>query len=359
MKVAVFGASVSEQRVNHKTKEVTGYVQMLRDRHQAAMGVGEIRQIVYAGNRLSDGGLARLPEVEAYAPDICIFEPLIEDSRRGARPSEAEYRLVYRRLVAKGILPITLMLPIPKVRKASKSADYQKISGICRSYDLPIIDVTIPDDVDLEAGFNGVHTRSPGAALYAEQVHAGLMPFLDSARRQDIIAKAHPKTVASRVPAFMRTLGSPTGMAPKIRGVEMELTLGPAPNARENGPARSQCKLRLVQQHRIGTFSPVILTKAVSRSTGTLADEVSVSVWDDFCHFTRTSFMTSGDLTLPVDASYRISLGIIDKDPDYASCRRGQMDWPAANARQLQPTGPLFVISDTPFEARILRCDPA
>lgn len=68
MKIAVFGASVSHQTKNHTTGAITGYAEALRRDHAAALGAAEIRQITYAGNRLSDGGLLRLADVVLEHP---------------------------------------------------------------------------------------------------------------------------------------------------------------------------------------------------------------------------------------------------------------------------------------------------
>lgn len=359
MKIAILGSSVSKQTRHHESKAVTGYVQVLRDTYQAGMGISEIRQITYAGNRLSDGGLARLTEVLAYAPDICIFEPLIEDSRRGTLATEAELNMVYRRLLNAGILPVTLLLPNPKLRQASRSTEYNKLTRICSTLELPVVDISIPEDIDLVAGFNGVHTRAPGAAFYARTLHKALLPCLDPHWRQAVVAKAGAKARTLPKEAFLRRLGCPGGMPPKTRGVVLDLTLGPTSKHNQNGRKPGQGTVRLVQEHMIGTFSPVIQTRAVVQDTGALADNIRTSVWDDYCHFDRDSFVTSGDLSLAVNTTYQITLSMIDEDPDYASCRRAKTDWPAASARYLHPLGPLFVISDTAFTAQVQRYDPA
>ena len=62
MKLAIFGASVSAQGLNHATKEVTGYAEVLRRDYAARLGLSEVRQITYAGNRASDA--------EIYAAQI-------------------------------------------------------------------------------------------------------------------------------------------------------------------------------------------------------------------------------------------------------------------------------------------------
>lgn len=354
MKVAVFGASVSAQRQNHKTGEVTGYAEVFRRSHQASLGLQDIRQITYAGNRLSDGGLACLPDILTYAPDICVFEPLIEDARRGAPTTEAEFRMIYRRLLAAGILPVTLMLPNPRFRVASQAHYYPMLVRICRDYGLPVIDAGIPPQMDLSAGFNGVHTRAPGAAFYAQMLRDGLQPLLNAAHRLALVAQALPKAKAAPRQSFMRRLGCRSGMPEKTCGLLLDLTLAPPPR-----DGQTMARVRLVQPHLIGAFSPVITTRAIDLTNSRPANAVTVSVWDDYCHYTRASFMTSGDLRLPPDRSYQITLGVTDKDPDYASCRRPVANWPMPSARHLQPQGPLFVMSDTPFTARVVRYDSA
>ncbi len=345
MKLAIFGASVSLQTRNHVTKEITGYVPVLQRDHQKALGLSVIQQICYEGNRLSDGGLARLVDVEAWKPDICLFEPQIEDTRRGTDASEGEFRMVYRRLLDRGILPVTLLLPTPHWYRAGRGKYFQLLTRICKEYALPVIAIDIPENMPLDTHFNGVHTRLPGAEFYAAQVATGLAPLMqDTKARENILKQAAQRAQSRPVQARMRTIGCPGGPPARCSGLSLTAEL------KGHGMAR----IRLVQKQQIGMFSPVITTSVRNLDSGEDIAPLTLSVWDDYCHYDRISFVTSGDIILPAGAAYRIEMRCTEQDPDYATCRREVANWPDAAERHLRPRGPLFGISDTGFEFRNL-----
>ena len=181
MKLAIFGASVSAQGLNHATKEVTGYAEVLRRDYAARLGLSEVRQITYAGNRASDAGLIRLEQVVSYAPKVCLFEPLIEDMNRGTQASDAEIEYIYRRLLNAGILPVTLMLPNPVRRVPDARPEYPRYKAVCDKLGLPVIRIDLTGVEGIEDKFNGPHTRKAGAEIYAAQIAGELAALGDPA----------------------------------------------------------------------------------------------------------------------------------------------------------------------------------
>jgi lysophospholipase L1-like esterase len=341
MKVAIYGASVSEQTKNHKTGLITGYAEVLRQDHQAELDISEIRQITYAGNRLSDGGLVQLDKVVKYAPDICIFEPLIEDSRRGALPTGLDIRYVYRRLLSAGILPVTVLLPIPKKREVVYNSYNKLFSDICAEYKLPVIEVTLKGVKDLDAKFTGVHTHHAGAKIYAAQIAAGLKSLENISQ---IVTTATSVAEAVRMPMRIKRLGGPGGGAPqRIKGVNLTLQL------EGEGPVR----VRIVQAQEVGKFSPVVDLTATPADHTETVQQVK-SVWDVFCHYSRQSVAVLGDLELQRGVPYTITVQISAQDPAYSDCLHDVAHWPPPEERHMRPQGLLYVITQAPFSSEII-----
>lgn len=126
-KIAVLGASLSAQTVNHKTGELTGYVEAFRRMSEVELGLPSenIIQFAYGGNRLSDAGLIRLEEVIAEKPSVCIVEPIVEDVSRGSEAGEAEYLHVFNKLVSNNILPLVLCVPLPLTDPITETQRYK------------------------------------------------------------------------------------------------------------------------------------------------------------------------------------------------------------------------------------------
>lgn len=337
MKIAIFGASVSHQTVNYATGEVTGYAEVLRREHAAELGVTEIRQITYPGNRLSDGGLVRLADVVAWKPDICLFEPLIEDGSRGKISLEAEKRYAYGALLEAGILPVTLLLPDPLRHPARALPHYDQFIGISRQYGLPVIEIDISGAADPESKFNGVHTRLEGARLYARQIVAGLQSLGDPRR---LAAEALERASDGGRPEMMVTPLCLAPNAPK-RIKKLELSLA----SHHSVPVT----IRVVQPQNIGMFSPII-DLVLMRDGGQICSE-TLSVWDAFCHYTRFSYVMLANSVLEQPGHYILSLQVSELLPDYAICRRPVEDWPAV--RYLEPTNAPVLITSKYVSAKI------
>lgn len=329
--VIVFGASVSAQSFNHNTGELTGYVEALKSKSIAGYELNTIERRVYPGNRLSDGGLIRLSEVLALQPDVCFFEPMVEDRSRGGNVSDSELLFVYASLVHAGILPITILLPLPQQRHPSKNTLYRRVNQICRKFNLPTISVDLTDIENLESYISsGPHTNEAGAHLYADQIAAELRDLGDP---DSLMKQVGRLPSPHEVPVSVQAVSA--GRAPQTDGV---ISIGLTNNSEQ------EATVRLVQRQRIGPWSPVI--KISSASMGSKEPHRFVSIWDPYCHHERDSFVNLASVSVPKGQTLDVCISKTDKDPDYASCRREVDAWPPAQDRHLKPLGPLYVISN-------------
>lgn len=339
LKIAVLGASVSAQNINHTTKEPTGYVEVLRREHMQALGAAEIPQITYPGSRASDGGLVRISDVVAYAPDICIFEPLIEDGSRGVRISPDEILHIYRQLIDAGILPFTVMLPNPATRTAKQWQEYNKYRKVCRSFDLPVIEVDISKTTALEEKFNNIHTRHPGAQIYARQIADALTALGDPKAR---LAQVLPITIEPEQQIYIEHLPHDPALG-AVGEIQIELSFEQAADA----------QFRLVQHQTIGPFSPVLDVTLSGKASPTEPEWPQLwtgqtSVWDPYCHYARPSYVSLCNLSNEGHPIVDLHLTLSAQDPDYAKSRRDDIKWPAADGRSLRPLGPMVIISTRP-----------
>lgn len=344
LKIAVLGASVSAQNINHTTKEPTGYVEVLRREYIQHLGATEIPQITYPGNRASDGGLLRVRDVVAYAPDICIFEPLIEDGSRGVRISTAEILYIYTQLINAGILPFTVMLPNPATRSAKQWQEYNKYKQVCNSFNLPVLEIDISATTALEEKFNSIHTLLPGAQIYARQIADALTTLGNPQAR---LAQVYPIKTDQDQQTYVEVLPHTPASGP-VREIHLELLF----------EQDADTSFRLVQQQTIGPYSPLLDVALSGKATGQENDwhpisKDKISVWDPYCHYERPSYVSLCNLSNGGYKMANLHLEVSAQSPDYSKCRRDEVQWPTAGDRTLRPLGPMVLVSNHPVGVSI------
>lgn len=340
--MAVLGASVSAQTIRHDTRELTGYVEALRRHHLDELGLAEIVQFSYSGNRISDGGIILLDRVIRSGCEICLVEPLVEDDTRGSDPTEEEASHVYRSLIDAGILPITLFLPRPRNGTARVWPTYGLLEGVCARFGVPLIELAL-DDPQVQADFSvyfsdAIHTRARGAELYASRIAEKLLALgdLDELRRN------------LRLPAGLGTSTRLASLDPpdfgKVRRLGVRVT-----NRSDETRA-----YRVIQLQKVGPHSPLVEIRARSHSldpaapAGISRDDTAArfSVWDLHCHYVRSSFVTLVKREIAARSIVDLDLAVSAEDPDYAACRREGFEFPPAGDRYLLPLGEIHLISD-------------
>ena len=344
MKLAVFGASVSNQNTNREG-EVTGYSEVFRRQHASRLGVTAFQRICYTGNRLSDAGLIRLNELCDFAPDICVFEPLIEDGRRGIHATETELRFIYRQMLMANILPVSFLLPVPQRRSIEKLPNTTKVRKICEALELPMIvpDISALSDDEIARAFRDIHTRPEGAAIYAEALAQSLETVLP--RRHDILTRAQELVRGWDKPAriYRRELGPGKRPGSPLHRVSVEI----------DNTGEKPAGVKIVHRQIVGPHAPVVGTQASGNAKIREGFE-KVSVWDPYSHYDRETFVLLTAGTVAPGATGRFDITVLDEDPDYATCRREDVRWPPAAERCMITAGTVFVLSSQPFTARSL-----
>tara|TARA_Y100001970_G_scaffold122281_1_gene151587 strand:+ start:12398 stop:13492 length:1095 start_codon:yes stop_codon:yes gene_type:complete len=331
--IAVLGASLSAQTVNHKTGELTGYVEAFRQRckKEFALPPEQVIQFAYGGNRLSDAGLIRLEEVIEAKPSICIVEPIVEDVSRGSEADEAEYLYVFKKLIANNILPVVFCVPLPLIVNVRQTQRYKACRKLCEQYQIPILTVDLDDAVDSGVVFDGLHTRSEGAIFVANALFEFMreLPIKQSLKRLQSLKSLPPSSFA-----FKRV---DTGQGRPWRSLQFAFHV------------EKPFRLKVLQRQNIGPFSPVLNVSTIDPKTNVVSSTKKVSVWDRYCYYQRSSFVVLCDLELSGESGV-IKIEVANDAPDYKKCSKFSGTWPSENERRLEPISPLFMLANCQIE---------
>ncbi|WP_255454752.1 glycosyltransferase [Parasphingopyxis sp. CP4] len=335
----VFGASLTGQGVRHDSGEALGYVEFLKRKHAANVNSrsANIKRFCYPGNRLSDGGMIALDHVISEKPDICILELAVENQAVGRLATHEEVSLIYSRLLDNGILPVTFLVPLPIGRKPEKLPNFTAAVEICEQHGLPILIADTQQIAASGAEFNDVHTTAESGEKLADQ----LADFLSALPFDDLKRQFRNYNIPQS------TLKSQRLSMPSHKDLE-RICIRIEP--RDDQPFR----FRIVQRHEIGPHSPVLDVRTLDDdNAGDGWERHSVSVWDQYCHYSRKSYVT----LLPDDREYRgavsVEISIASDSPDYSRCRRSVESWPAPEELSLRPIGAIYILADSEFCATI------
>lgn len=193
MKIAIFGASVSEQTVKHDDQTITGYVNYLDKKIQALELNYDIHRITAGSCGIKDAGLALIDDVVNLNPDICILEWCTSGETNCTYDNISS---IYNKLTSNNILPINLVLPRSD-RDQTQTDVYKYTKEISNKYDLPFWDLSEQVDRTLIELIlrDSVHTNHIGAKLYSEFITFQLIKLgLQSIPVVESQIKLHRKT---------------------------------------------------------------------------------------------------------------------------------------------------------------------
>lgn len=326
-RIAVLGASLSAQTVNHKSGELTGYVEAFRRSFCKRLGVNpeNIVQFAYGGNRLSDAGIIRLEDVIKFRPTICLIEPIVEDTSRGRDATDIEVEYVLRRLIEESILPVVFCVPLPLSLKVTSSERYKRCLTVCEKMGVPIKEVDLSPAVSRGLTFNGLHTVRETAEFLASE----LWNFLSGI---DINKALKGLRYTKSIEPLLSIERIAQEMNNAWESVQIDF------NAESDG------HLILIQKQNIGPFSPV-LEVTVKDELNRMVQTSQVSVWDRFCYYQRSSYVTLCDVSLKKNNGSIVVQMSESATPDYQSCPKLKGKLPAIDQLRLDPIGPFFVIS--------------
>lgn len=339
MRVAVLGASVSAQSVHHKTRAVTGYVEVLRREHARTLGIRELRGFTFAGNRLSDGGLIQAQAAAAWAPELCIVEPLVEDTTRGQSADEQEVNFVYETLLRAGVAPVALFMANAQHPTPNAAPSFALHQRVCQRLGVPIVALDLREVPDRATLFEGVHTTPPGARYVA-----------------GVLADA----LSRQTPGWTSRLVAEKALAPQP---EVSVTRLPVPARTSVTRVVLHCEradegdlgVRVVQPQRIGPHSPVLdLAWEIGPQGQAGRETQQLSVWDPYCHYERSSYVVLCPRRALAGREAVLTITRSETPPDYTRCRRPVEAWPAPQELALRPTGDLHVISRGGVSVKLL-----
>lgn len=324
MKVAVLGASLSAQTVDHKSGDITGYCEVLRRDHLEQLGITELRQFTYPGNRLSDAGYILLQKVLEWRPEFCLIEPLVEDFSRGKNASAEEIVYFYAKLLANGIMPITLFCPHPSTGDSTPWPARRDFFSFLITYDLPIVDLIMPPAAEAPELFRGVHTTPAGARELARLIAAEFTNVLGRCDK-------HSKKIAT---PDITVMHFPAPQPEKLLRLELEVQIN-----------EDVSWLKLLQLQQVGPHSPVveISINECTKTTSTSAS-YSLSIWDPYCYYARESYVPLCDLKELRAGVWKLIVSVSPTPPNRDKCRRKDIEWPHDNTLCMRPRGDLHLV---------------
>jgi hypothetical protein len=203
---------------------------------------------------------------------------------------------------------------------------------------LPQIEIDLgPLTNEADDRFTGLHTRLPGAELYAEAIVRGLLAIDNN---EEVTRRAMVAAATLRQELHHVKLVPPARET--VTSVELRL--------RPRVPGKYS--FRVIQPHQVGPFSPMLAV--VVREPGTHGDSLR-SLWDPYCYFDRQTYAVLDDRTVEEGGICTLSIQASAEDPHYGSSRRPLERWPDATHRRIRPAGPIKVFSTVPLAVELLR----
>lgn len=330
-KIAFLGASVTAQTYSRTTGELTGYVEAFKNNHSSALGFEEVIVHSYPGNRLADAGLILAKKILRQKPDIVILELTIEDVSRGLDFDDRHLSHLYRIFVSKRILPVFLALPKPNGIAPYGNPAYERVKKFADANNLPLCVIEFPDDIERSEYYRDTcHTTTAGADFYANS----LARFLDG----PVVKNWKYTKVDPRAFRFI---------VRKARGAKFHHFKSII--IQNITPTEGRGTLYIIQQQKIGSFSPVVDIE-VTMASGESIDR-ELSIWDPYCHYPRDSHVTL--IELDQKNFEKIVIQVSPRLPNYA-ISRGDFDYTTAQKnRYMSSDQPFWLISDYPVELTI------
>jgi len=328
MKIGFIGASVTAQDFNYQTKEVVGYREILSLKLRLNLNLMCFKNFSYPGNRLSDAGLVKLQEVIESKPDICLVEPLIEDSTRGVEATMDEIYYFYATLLTNNIYPVTIFLPNPKSGHCRDWINYDNLKNINIELNIPIIELDFQEPID-STYVNGVHTTNKGAILYGEEIYNQFYSIVKNG-----IPKCElPKKTSDNV--FVTRLAGTSNN---------EILLGKV-------LLQGQGNIKIVQKSKIGPHTPVLKYTIGNKSLSTGNE---VCLWDPYCHYVRGAYSILLPKIKLSNSPLELIFSISNTLPDYVKCRRDGIIWPGSSELYLSPLQDAYIISDNKIKVSLI-----
>jgi hypothetical protein len=327
MKIAVLGASLSAQTTNHKDGEVTGYVEAFRREYSSEYKLQpqDITQFAYGGNRLSDAGLIQLEALINSRPDLCIVEPIVEDTSRGREANEQDYLYVFKRLIENNIVPIVFCVPLPLTADILKSRRFVICRDLCLKYNIPIRTVDLSKATDDGLIFNGMHTVNSTAYFLASE--------LNNFMREITFPPEGKIATNLNLPNNIKVQPINSFNNANILSISIKFR------------ADRKGRLNLIQKQKIGPYSPIINITIISNKPDFEIHRDVKSVWDRYCYYQRSSYVTLCDLNIEAGDGI-ILIDIAAVQPNYSKCNKYEGTWPNVHELRLEPLDIIYSISN-------------
>lgn len=319
--VTFYGASVTQQRINREG-ELTGYVPCIIEALSREFPEHHFtfHQLGYGATHFDDAGLIYFADVLATRPDIVVMD---WHSTGLSEFSPSAYAYIQTTLLDSGCVVLNCVLPrrryvgLPERANVKQARYFQEMgAGLVDLY--PLIGKEIDIDRCLR---DDVHTTRPGAQAYAEVILPYLRRILRNEKLPQNSGDVIPPPTEPSFPRVSKQLLSAT--------LDHRSTLTLSVDANE--------PFWLIADCRLGPYSPLL-------TVSTATEETEIPVWDQWCHYERTSLTRlSPRLTPAVNATTQLSIKISPANPPYSTANHLCPPHPLEN-RKLIISGEIYCI---------------
>lgn len=324
LRVAFFGASVTEQSIHHATGEITGYVSYF-EKFLAPQRDYQVFRVSAGSCHLTDAAMVYLNNIIEYKPDICVIDWAT------SAITECDQRFIdqlYNSLISSGIITMTVILP-----RVDRAQSETQIAAMMRQtsekFGMPFHDISsmIADEEIPLILRDIVHTSAKGAKRYAELID-GFIAEIDAS------SYSFP---SAPIPFFVTEIVSPVDAPLSTKQIVVSASSG----------AHSDLEYCVMLQQRIGPYSPVL--EILLDSPGDARRLENFSLWDPWCYRERQCLKPlMGWAAGPFS---RITFKVSADNPNYAAS--SEQTYAEPGSRHIKPRGSLYVVSTRPVECSV------
>lgn len=302
MNIIVYGASVSGQRVDRRTSEISGYYLWLNDELQRLDKSIQLHSVT-AGSSGFKSGYALLPEVMQHNPNLIIFD---WHSTYESKFDTEIWENTILCLVKNNIKILICIFPQRDlVNKPPRKNIHQAYASKKRhNKHIEILDFyrikEFSSTIHLR---DNVHTNSIGAEFYSKHI----ISKLKSSKILITVDKDTTNDLSHITPSIFSHV-----LQKNIKTKSFTVT----------GIKANQARNYMVFDMQIGSFSPVIAIYLNDRLIKTQ------SVWDKWCYYKRQIYYCV-EWNVEVTEIDTLKCAVVAEDPNYKACKKQESEFSA------------------------------
>ena len=306
MRIHCFGASVTQQSVNHISGEITGYTLQLKKQLAKTLGPVDVEVTACGSSYFDTAGYCLLPGILDSSPDVLVFEWFTTGLKRF---DDVLWSSAVKMIRDSEIPTIFAIFPKRSLFSSGLECDaiWQARGAIGGNIFVLDIYKSCRDSFSPECHLRDEsHTNANGALFYAEKLSSAIEAALSPLTTTSIMHGIDGEYIPVGEPSVLPQVDSVelVNLADHAKGLSFHVK-----------PQADLTSVRLVLDNKIGPFSPVVRLSFCQQS-------LEVSLWDPWCHFVRQCYSALPTLNGLPPGWHKVELSISPKVPRYSACRK-------------------------------------